>query len=70
MDGKCRIVIEGAAAAKHNARKTHGVLGAEKIDLSKAGGHSHKWGVKGTNTLSRAGSFMICIKNLRNVSTR
>lgn len=36
---------------RHSARKIQGVLGAEKIDLSEAGGHSHKWGVEGTDTL-------------------
>lgn len=36
---------------RHSARKTQGVLGAEKIDLSEAGGHSHKWWVEGTDTL-------------------
>lgn len=28
------------------------MLGADKLDLSEAGGHSHKWGVVGTNTVS------------------
>lgn len=49
---------------RHNARKTCGVLGADKVDLSEAGGHSHKWGAEGTNTQSQSGSFMICIKGL------
>lgn len=55
---------------RHNARKTRGVLGADKIDLSEAGGHSHKSGVEGTNTQSQTGSFMRCIKSLGSVSTR
>lgn len=55
---------------RHNARKIHGVLRAEKIDLPETGGHSHRRGAGATGTLSHAGSFTIRIRNLRYVSTR
>lgn len=46
----------GAAEAKTQCKETHGTVGAEKIYLSEARGHSHKGGEEARQTLRKAAS--------------
>lgn len=54
---------------RHNARKTRGMLGAEKINPRPTGMLTNE-GRRGTGRLSQEGSYTICLKSLENVSAR